>query len=248
VKSTTTFPYYANASGLKQQAGMSLLEVLIAFSLVSLLFVALFSSFNTVARSWESAEKRITKNEDRQLISAWIRNQLQQMMVLRLKSDEDEGEKKKNYTFIGQEKSIRFTAPLKALKEKGGIYFIEFFIEKNDKHTSLSMRYAPYRPDVTWEAAFANAQTVPIYQNFHHLEFSYLVTETSEDKSRWLKSWSSINSYPLLLKISAEAPESEPWADIVVELPQVDEYLSSQPKPSKVRSRSRRKRSESNES
>jgi general secretion pathway protein J len=246
VKSTTTLPYYANTLGLKQQAGMSLLEVLIAFSLVSLLFVALFSSFNTVARSWESAEKRITKNEDRQLISAWIRNQLQQMMVLRLKSDE--GENKKNYTFIGQEKSIRFTAPLKALNEKGGIYFIEFFIEKNDKNSSLSMRYSPYRPDVTWETAFANSQTIPIYQNFHNLEFSYLVAETSEDKSRWLKSWSSINSYPLLLKISAEAPESEPWADIMVELPQVDEYLSSQPKASKVRNRSRRKRSESNES
>lgn len=244
MKPTTTLPYYANASGLKQQAGMSLLEVLIAFSLVSLLFVALFSSFNTVARSWESAEKRITKNEDRQLISAWIRNQLEQMMVLRLKSD-DEGEQKKNYTFIGREKSIRFTAPLKASKEKGGIYFIEFFIEKNDQNTSLSMRYSPYRPDVTWETAFANAQIVPIYQNFHNVEFSYLV---AEDKSRWLKSWSSINSYPLLLKISAEAPESEPWADIMVELPHIVEYSSTQHQPSKVRNRSRRKRSESSES
>jgi type II secretory pathway component PulJ len=223
----------------QQQTGFSLLEMLIAFSLVSLLFVALFASFNTVGRSWESAEKRIKKIEDRQLISAWLQRQVEQMLVLRLKKPADNNSV---YAFEGGKEHIRFTAPLQPLQKKGGIYFIELFITHQDKYHSLEMYYAPYRPDMTWEEAFADVEAVPIYQNFHQVTFAYLELDKQDEQAKWITEWQDPESYPLLLKISLEAPHLEPWPDIIIELPQVDDYLSTQHAPSKARHHIRTRR------
>lgn len=225
---------------LSHQTGFSLLEMLIAFSLVSLLFVALFASFNTVGRSWESAEKRIKKLEDRQLISAWLQRQLEQMLVLRLKKKTEDSSA---YAFEGTQEHLRFTAPLQPLQKKGGIYFIELFILHHDKENSLAMHYAPYRPDMTWEEAFAEVDAVPIYQHFHQIAFEYLETNPQDDEqTQWVKIWKDTEHYPSLLKISLEAPQSEWWPDIIIELPQVDDYLSTQHVPSKARHHIRTRR------
>lgn len=226
-----------------QQAGFSLLEMLLAFSLVALLFLALFTSFNTVARSWESAEKRMKKTEDRQLISTFLQTQLQQILVLKLKPT---SENPSLYSFGGAKDRLRFTAPLQPLYNKGGIYFIELFIyptqnnhQDKQQYNTLAMRYAPYRPDSTWEAAFETAATIDIYQNFHSVSFAYLQLETAESATQWLEQWQDPHHYPRLLKLHLEAPKSEPWADIIIELPQIDDYSSTQHVPSKARNRSR---------
>ena len=220
----------------RRQQGFSLLEMLIAFSLVSLLFVALFASFNTVVRSWESSEQRMKKTEDRQLISTWLQRQLQQIVVLKLKKSTKNNSE---YTFLGEKQRLRFTAPLQPVREKGGLYFIELSIHHKDKYRSLMMKYVPYRPDITWETAFEEAQSVVIYSNFHKISFEYLLVEEMDNEIKWLSQWQDIQSYPRLLKVSLGASELEPWADIIIELPQVDDYLSTQHAPSKARNRSR---------
>ena len=224
-----------------RQTGFSLLEMLIAFSLISLLFLALFTSFHTVARSWESAEKRMKKTEDRQLISTWLQQQLQKMVVLKLKPSI---ENPSDYSFSGEKQRLRFTAPLQPLQKKGGLYFIELFVypteSSKQKHT-LAMRYAPYRPDISWEMAFDAAIAVDIYQEFHGFSFTYLLIESTDNSVKWLDQWKDLQRYPRLLKISVEAPKSESWADIIIELPQVDDYLSTQHVPSKARNRFRSK-------
>ena len=222
-----------------QQTGFSLLEMLIAFSLVSLLFLALFASFHTVARSWESSEKRMKKIEDRQIISMWLQTQLQQMVVLKLKPSI---ENPANYSFVGEKKMLRFTALLQPMQQKGGLYFIELFVQATQQNTqqqTLAMRYAPYRPDISWEEAFDKTVSVPIYQDFHRFSFAYLQIESTDGTAKWLEQWNDQQRFPRLLKIRLEASQSEPWADIIIELPQVNDYLSSQHIPSKARNRSR---------
>ncbi|MFN3785376.1 MAG: prepilin-type N-terminal cleavage/methylation domain-containing protein, partial [Thiothrix sp.] len=38
-----------------QQRGFTLLEMLMSFALVALLFLALFAAFNTMGRAWDAA-------------------------------------------------------------------------------------------------------------------------------------------------------------------------------------------------
>lgn len=209
---------------LHRQQGFTLLEMLLAFIMVSLLFLALFSSFHTVSRSWEATEKRIEKTEDMRLITGWLRRQLQQMLVLRI-AGEKNGEATRVYAFEGEEDRVRFAAPLQPFQDKGGVYLIELFVGKGGGGKTLEMRYAPYRPDLNWEDAFDGVKPVLVYEGFKKAKFEYLVAENIDDDPEWESEWLDQPTYPLLLKIALEASDKETWPDVIIDLPQVDEYL-----------------------
>ena len=212
-------------SPYKSQQGFTLLEMLLAFIMVSLLFLALFSSFHTISRSWEAAENRIEKTEDMRLITGWLRRQLQQMLVLRITGDKN-SETSTIYAFEGEEDRVRFAAPLQPFQDKGGIYLIELFVGKGGGGKTLEIRYAPYRPDLSWEDAFDGVKPVLVYEGFRKAKFEYLVAENIDDEPEWESEWLDQPTYPLLLKISLETSNKETWPDVIIDLPQVDEYLN----------------------
>jgi prepilin-type N-terminal cleavage/methylation domain-containing protein len=210
-------------SQLRKQQGFTLLEMLIAFSLVSLLFLALFSSFNTISIGWDAAENRMQKTEDQRLIMNWLRRQLQQVMVVRI-SDE----KGKIYAFDGDESSIRYVAPMLPFKDKGGVYLQELFVSNEKGSKSLQLRYAPYRPDISWDEAFEEAEPVLVYDYLKSVQFEYFGSESEADDPRWESEWEDYPVYPLLFKLSIETEAGDAWPELVIDLPQVDEYLNTQ--------------------
>ncbi len=210
---------------INSQQGFTLLEMLLAFSMVSLLFLALFSSFHTVGKSWEAAEKRIEKTEDMRLITGWLRRQLQQMLVLRINANGDNGVGKV-YAFEGENNRVRFAAPLQPFQDKGGVYLIELFVSNGSGGKSLEMRYAPYRPDLNWDDAFDDVKPVLVYEGFRQANFEYLVAENIDADPEWESEWLDQPTYPILLKITLETSDKEKWPDLIIDLPQVDEYLN----------------------
>jgi len=207
----------------KRQSGFTLLEVLVAFSLMSLLFLALFSSFKTGSKSWDAAEKRMQKTEDQRLILGWLRRQLQQTMVVRIQED-----KGRVYAFSGNESHVRFAAPLLPFNDKGGVYLQELFIKRENGGKSLYLKYAAYRPDTSWEEAFEETKPVLIYGDLKSVQFEYFGTDSAEDDPHWESEWEEKLVYPLLFRLKIETLDQEKWPALVIDLPQVDSYVSPQ--------------------
>ena len=133
-----------------KQRGFTLLEMLVSFSLVSLLFLALFAAFNTMGRGWDAADTRITKTEDMRLISDFLRRQVGQAMVVKIKGEKEESV----YAFDGTATSLRYAAPLQPLQHQGGVFLVSLNIVNGKEGKALEMLYAPYRPELTWEESF----------------------------------------------------------------------------------------------
>ncbi len=205
-----------------KQQGFTLLEMMIAFTLLSLLFLALFSSFNTIGRGWDAAERKILKTEDMRLISEFLRSQLSQAMVVQI-----QGEKGPVYAFEGKDYYVRYAAPLQPLQNKGGVYLIELAVNIDADGRKLEMRYAPYRPEMTWDEALDGVEPVLVYGGLGSVRFEYFAAESVNDDPRWESEWVDKPVYPLLLKVELEGKEQESWPDLVVDLPQVDEYVGA---------------------
>lgn len=205
---------------LAPQHGFTLLEMLIAFVLVSLLFVALFSSFHTIAHGWEAADKRMGKTEDMRLIEEFLRRQLSQAMVVRIK-----GEKKDTtvYAFEGSATEVRYAAPLQPLQNQGGVFLIELAIVSGKNGQALQMRYAPYRPELTWDDAFSKAAPVLVFDGLKSAKFGYFGAEKPTDDAQWETDWKGKPVYPQLLKLSL-ADAERAWPDVLISLPQVSDY------------------------
>lgn len=205
-----------------EQRGFSFLEVLIALTLMSFLFLALFSSFTTIARGWDAAEKRMLHTEDMRLISDFLRNQLRQMMVVRIQGD---GER--IYAFDGTDYYVRYAAPLQPLQYQGGIYLIELSVASDRHGRKLQMRYAPYRPDLTWDEALGQTEPVLVYDHIRSARFEYYAADSDLEEPRWQSQWLNKPVYPLLIKIVIEGEDHNLWPEIVSSLPQVDAYVGT---------------------
>lgn len=206
----------------KQQMGFTLLEMMIAFSLLGLLFLALFSSFNTIGRGWEAADRKLLKTEDTRLISEFLRNQLSQTIVVQIK-----GETGPVYAFEGTDHYVRYAAPLQPLQTQGGIYLIELAVGLDRDGRKLEMRYAPYRPDMDWDEALKEVEPVLVYSGLGLVHFDYYAAESDKDDPRWESEWLDQPVYPLLMRVKIEGKDHQIWPELVVDLPQVDEYVGA---------------------
>ena len=207
---------------LNQQSGFTLLEMMVAFSLLALLFLALFSSFHTIGRGWEAADRKLLKTEDTRLISEFLRNQLSQTIVVQIK-----GENGPVYAFEGTDHYVRYAAPLQPLQHQGGIYLIELSVNRAGSERKLEMRYAPYRPDMSWEDALKDVEPVLVYSGLGLVHFDYYAAESDKDDPRWQSEWLDKPVYPLLMRVMIEAKDHQVWPTLIVDLPQVDEYVGA---------------------
>ena len=195
---------------------------MIAFSLLALLFLALFSSFNTIGRGWEAADRKLLKTEDTRLISEFLRNQLSQTIVVQIK-----GENGPVYAFEGTDHYVRYAAPLQPLQNQGGIYLIELAVGLDRDGRKLEMRYAPYRPDMDWDEALKEVEPVLVYSGLGLVHFDYYAAESDKEDPRWESEWLEQPVYPLLMRVKIEGKDHQIWPELVVDLPQVDEYVGA---------------------
>lgn len=205
-----------------KQRGFTLLEMLIAFALVSLLFLALFAAFNTVGRSWDAADTRMNKSEDMRLVADFLRRQLGQAMVVRIKGEQGDKEAQ-TYAFAGTSSSLRYAAPLQPLQHQGGVFLIELNIVSSKNGQALEMLYAPYRPELTWEDAFKDAEPVTVFDGLKGAAFSYFGAEKEDEEPEWVSEWEDKPVYPHMLKL-ALADKERAWPELLVDLPQVTDY------------------------
>jgi prepilin-type N-terminal cleavage/methylation domain-containing protein len=201
--------------------GFTLLEMLIALTLMGLLFTALFSAFYTLSRSWDATDSRISQTEDRRLIAEFLRRQLSQAMVVKITNDKAD----KVYAFEATAEHIRYAAPLQPLQHQGGIFLIELSIVSSKAGKALAMRYAPYRPELTWDEAFKAVEPVPIYDQLKDASFAYFGAATEGKEAEWQDEWQDIPFYPQLVKIDL-ADAQQVWPLLQIPLPQVSDYAN----------------------
>lgn len=200
-----------------KQRGFTLLEMLIVFAILALLFTALFSAFNTLARGWDAADTRMTKTEDVRLITDFLRRQLSQAMVVKIKGEKDTS----IYAFSGTAQAVRYAAPLQPLQHQGGVFLIELALVSSKQGKSLQMLYAPYRPELTWEEAFKEAKPVLVFDGLTQAAFTYFGASKPGADPDWTDDWEGMDTYPQLLKLTMTSKEHI-WPEIVVTLPQVN--------------------------
>lgn len=200
-----------------RQRGFTLLEMLLAFTLLALLFAGLFSAFHTFSRAWDAADARMAATEDLRLVSDFLRRQLGQVMVLKIRGEKTD---EPMYAFAGTARSLRYAAPLQPLQHQGGIFLIELSVQPGSQGQALVLRYAPYRPELDWDKALSGTEPVQVFDGLQSVAFAYFGREEADADPVWSSEWKNSLRYPELLKITL-ADAQRVWPELVVALPQV---------------------------
>lgn len=223
--------------------GFTLVELLIAFVLVALISLLLFSGLRLGLRSWGGVEAAAEIHAELRLVRDFLRRILDQAYPITLILDAEQ-----YLVFAGDGQHLEFVAPLSAQVGIPGLYLLQLGLEETGMGASLILRRWLLNPDVlagnheipAWQpvgtggnwprvnedrdvAAGAFGVSM-LMEGIEEFEISYFGFPAGEDpavgvgaEGEWQASWQGRATLPQALRIHL-TKAGRVWPDLIVVL------------------------------
>lgn len=192
--------------------GFTLLEIMIAMLVLSMVLLMLFSSLHTANKYWQIGENRTEKNSEFRLITHFIRKQISQAVPL-IWVDK----KERQLLFSGEEDQLSFTSNLPAHRGGGGLYFLTMHVINTDAGNQLGLHYSLIQADNSPLDNNISDETgyVDLINNIDEVSFSYFGKVDINQEAQWHDRWSSDKAMPKIIRISMRTtnPDKD-WPEI----------------------------------
>ncbi|MEN8174931.1 MAG: prepilin-type N-terminal cleavage/methylation domain-containing protein [Pseudomonadota bacterium] len=179
---------------LSEQRGFTLVELLVAITLLSLLFVVLFSGMRTSIRSWQAVDRRIAQSESLGRTTAFVQNLVREAVAgrqsrNRRRARDRSNEAERNLLFSGDAGRVSLVAPGVDALPRSGLYRYTIYsdgtVPGSAEGGNLWVTLAPYRPDMT-------ENKVPprlLLEGVEAFALSYFGSADGEAEPAWSTQW-----------------------------------------------------------
>jgi general secretion pathway protein J len=197
--------------------GFTLLELLIALSLLGFILALLFSGMRLGAHSWDAGETHSENSTHLALLQGFLRRNLSQITPFHWKKKAD-----MNLAFIGQSDSIKLVAPITARLDTGGLFLISLELIQDNDDNQLVMRRAIPDADSIDFAALEHSEKVEkivLADHVEELSFAYFGAETKDAEPQWQDQWGSRDNQqqlPYLIRMRIKFSNGRAWPDLIV--------------------------------
>jgi prepilin-type N-terminal cleavage/methylation domain-containing protein len=200
---------------LARQSGFTLLEFLIAITILTLFMTASLGAIRIASKSWAAGQERADLTEEMRSVTDFLRRQFAQMPPLKIGEGKDQ-----RLTFSAGETGLRFVAPGPQYSFGAGLFVFTLAGEKVDGNESLTLRYAPFDPDSERLVQPASSKAIILAWGFEEISFQYYGSQTEKEPPAWHSLWNAdADYYPLAVRIrTRKAPDGEGWPDLVYRL------------------------------
>jgi general secretion pathway protein J len=189
---------------LKSQ-GFTLLEVLIATTLMSIMMVLLLGSLRLGVTSWDRGEEKIDQTSQLLVVGSFFRRHLTNAIPWR-SADRQRTEK----MFSGSRDSLEYVGLLPA-QMKPGLYRFRFFVDARRERSALKL--AVQSLDVSGEGE--KIEDLEVLRDVEDVRFAFLAQPAPGEPPIWLEEWVE-ESIPAAVSIRVRLRGQEPWPAIVV--------------------------------
>ena len=204
----------------KRQRGFTLLEILIAMTLLGLLMAMLFGGLRLGTRAWEASDVRSADLARLEAVQGFIRRALTGAYPLLTTGDDDA---KRKMTFTGGAEAVAFTALMPAHFGVGGFYTITLAVEDGAVDRRLVFRRQLFQSGAEESspppAAGADEEKEKVLlEGILKAEFSYFGIADNDERPSWQDEWQDQKSLPDLVRLSVTFADRDEgaWPDLVV--------------------------------
>ena len=199
----------------RRLAGFTLLELLIAITILGFILTLLFSAFRLAQQSWDSAERRMDQNNQTLAGRAFLENLLTQAYPFRWKKAPTP-----KFAFVGEAERLNLVAELPPFLG-GGLQqaFLDVTQDENDREKlRLVFRHAPLRQDALDFDVEGLSEERTIIEKAKKISFFYYGQDplnpspAADVPLQWYPEWREGKHMPLLVRI--EIDSEPPWPDI----------------------------------
>ncbi len=191
-------------------AGFTLLELLIALTLLGFILALLFGGLRLGSRSWDAGELRSEQSTHLALVQGFLRRELSQVYPFRWK-------KKVNseLAFAGESNRLRFVAPIAARLGPGGLYLVSLEQVRDKDGSQLVLKRSIPEPDSGDFNELDNAEKVVLAEQVESVSFAYYGAETKDAEPLWSDKWDNPKLLPYLIRIRVKFSNGRDWPDLV---------------------------------
>ena len=196
---------------INHSGGFTLIEVIIAMSLLAIMMLLLFGSMRICVQNWDAGERKMREVGRMAEVQNFFKRHLTAIKPLQNNFTEDEPE----FTFQGDKRSLQFVSSLPASAGRFGLQLFSVALKKNeDDNQVIAVSITPFFPAAEGEEW--KIEEVIIAEQIETLEISYYGVEKLGNEAEWHEEWEN-DSVPDLIKVAIELEGGKVWPEIIVE-------------------------------
>ncbi len=191
--------------------GFTLLEVMIALTLLSMIMVATITALRTLGNTKTSLTQVTDRVDEIRVLSEFLRNTIGAAMpVVRVGSTEEDfvdGGAYGTY-FAGDATHVMWVSPLVAGADLGGAFVMQLALVED----RLELKWHPYQSDVqavNWD----ELESRVLLKSVDEFQVGYLAAYGTE----WLDLWAGSQRNPVAVRITIKSGERY-WPELVIRL------------------------------
>ncbi|MBT8063924.1 MAG: prepilin-type N-terminal cleavage/methylation domain-containing protein [Xanthomonadales bacterium] len=186
----------------RRSGGFTLVELLLAMTLLSILMALAYGGLRASTRAAERGQIILEDSGRIRMGHQFVRRQLSQMMPLVFEQEEDGTERK---VFIGNSSMIRFVAPMPGYLGYGGPQVQELAFVPGEEGMNLVFTHALLQNFE--EAHLDERPPIVLLENIQSGEFAFLGLDEFGQLTPWLNQWDEPEYLPESVSVSVEFSE-----------------------------------------
>lgn len=199
------------------EVGFTLLELLVAMTLLGLVVTILFGGLRLGVRVWEAGAARSDARAGVEIAQRFVRDALGRAHPL-AKADQRAARK---VAFAGRADEVEFAALMPEHLSAGGFNQVTFTLSDDDDDRDLVVRFALLEPDDDGSMRVIdekNAQEAVLLKGIASAKFAYFGATRSGDAPDWHDEWQDMEVLPRLVRLRVTFPDGDRrvWPDLLV--------------------------------
>lgn len=197
------------------ERGFTLLELLVAMTLLGLMLALLFGGLRTGTQVWRAGDQRSDALARIEAVHGFLRRQVGALYPMAEPGDAGEAPE---IAFEGEAERLRFVGMLPAHFGAGGFQTVEVATDEHDGRRDLRVAWWPYRPGERAPEQIDPDSTSVLVEDVDQVEFGYFGTTDQRSPPDWTDRWLERSEPPDLvrLRLSFGAGDARYWPELVI--------------------------------
>ncbi|MDD2725146.1 MAG: prepilin-type N-terminal cleavage/methylation domain-containing protein [Methylovulum sp.] len=208
---------------IKSALGFTLMEVLIAMTLLSIMVVLLFASLKICAQSWEKGESKMADVNEVAVVYHFFQQHLTAAKPL---WDDFSVKEQRTLAFQGDTQSLQFVGEFPASVGKIGAQLFSLHLQELDDGNVINVAITPFLPVPDGQSL--PKEEIALIKHVRSISLAYFGPDETGGESSWQTQWLQRENQPQLVKVSIELENASYWPDMIVELKVADAPIDAE--------------------